>query len=156
MTNSSNVTIGYGIKLRRGTHFQMKNSIVTGYSRALQLEDLAGADIATIKAGNIRNVEVAFNTFQGFDYAIYNKSTTAAVTPVGATNGQGIKVYTATGANDNIRYTQPWFNRRGFDLALSTFTVAKYQLNGVTRYQGAFPDATAKTAWGLNSGWAKL
>jgi hypothetical protein len=156
MINSSSVTLGYGIKLRRATHFQMKNSIVTGYSRALQLEDLAGADIATIKSGNIRNIEVAFNTFQGFEYAIYNKSTLAAVTPVGATNGQGIKVYTNTGANNNILYTQPWFNRNNFDLAVSPYTVAKYQLNGVTRYQGAFADAAAKTAWALNSGWAKL
>jgi len=156
LTNSSSIGLGYGIKLRKGTHFQMKNSIVTGYPRALQLEDFAGTDIAT-KSGNIRNIEVAFNTFQGFDYAIYNKSTLAAVTPVGATNGQGIKVYTATGANDNIRYTQPWFNNiKDFDLALSPFTVAKYQISGVTKYQGAFPNAAAKTAWALNAGWAKL
>ena len=156
INNSSGVTLLYGIKLRRNTQFSLKNSIVTGYSRALQLENSAALDLDSLRAGSntIRQITLNNNVFQGFDAAAYDKVTSATKS---LTNYGVNKSYVdASNANANIAFTQPFFTRpAAFNGVTKTFTVAKFVGSASTTYFGAFPTTAIVTEWDL-ANWARV
>lgn len=156
ITNSSGVTLLYGIKLRRNTQFSLKNSIITGYPRALQLENSAALDLDSLVSGSttLKQIQLVNNLFQGFTSACFDK--TGNADKALAAYGVNKTYVDATNANANIAFTQPFFTRpAAFNGVTKTFTFAKIAPTSGTVYFGAFPTAASVTAWDL-ANWARL
>jgi hypothetical protein len=155
ITNSSGVTLLYGIKLRRNTHFSFRNSIVTGYPRALQLENSAALDLDSLKSGSttVKQISLNNNVFQGFEAAAYDKVTSAA--KVLTSYGVNKSYVSASNANLNIAFTQPFFTKpAAFNGVTKTFTAAKF-VGTTTTYFGAMPTTAIVTSWDL-ANWARV
>ena len=156
INNASGVTLLYGIKLRRNTQFSLKNSIITGYPRALQLENSAALDLDSLVSGSTtqKQIQLTNNLFQGFTSASFDKVTNANKSL--AAYGVNKTYVDATNANANIAFTQPFFTRpAAFNGVTKTFTLAKIAPTSGTVYFGAFPTTAAVTAWDL-ANWARL